>query len=411
LAGGTQDSGNLRSGVRHTVERLVRVPDTGSLARQRRARSILIIATGLAVVAVPTMFLVAWLLPNPLVNVLLVANGLLCYALIRLLVRTDRLSLASWVLVAYFVLTPVMGTVLFGQVESSPLFLVLVIVVAASLLPPKQVVIAAVLSYLGLFVMFLVDSNGTLAVSTLLGYVALSMLVITTAAVVLSLSIERALTSADVARRRAERLADDLSKANVHLESRVAERTAALQEALRREQVLSARLGELSVRDALTGLHNRRHLDEELQRMFAYAQRSGDPLSVAVIDLDNFKSINDRHTHLIGDDVLRTAAKVLAANIRGSDVLVRMGGEEFALLMPGTSEDAAEAVCERMRFELELHDWTRVRSGLSVTASFGVTSSIDHATAADLLRAADILLYRAKREGKNRVVCAPSATA
>ena len=145
--------------------------------------------------------------------------------------------------------------------------------------------------------------------------------------------------------------------------------------------------------------------------MFAAARRSGDPFSVAVIDLDDFKAVNDAHTHLVGDDVLRGAAKALLANVRASDVLIRMGGEEFALLMPGTSSDAAVAVCDRMRSELALHDWSTIRPGLVVTASIGVGSSVGQPTAADLLRSADILLYQAKREGKNRVVTQSPGTA
>lgn len=411
MGGGESGSGMRRSGVAATFERAFSVPDTGSIARQRRAQSVLIIATGLVAAAVPTVFLVASLLPNPVVNVFLVMSGFVFYWLVRWLVRTDRVSAAAWCLVGYFAMVPLVGTAILGRVESSPLFLVLIVVVAACILPPRQVGIAALVAYAELGFMFGMDSGGSIEISTMLSYIGLSMLVVIAAAIVLSLAIERALAAADNARRRAERLADDLRGANAALEDRVAERTAELREALRREQILSAQMGELSVRDSLTGLHNRRHLDDELQRMFAYSQRSGDPLSVAVIDLDNFKSINDAHTHLVGDDVLRAAAKVLAANIRGSDILIRMGGEEFALLMPGTSEDAAAAVCERMRSELEGHDWSALRSTLAVTASFGVTSSHDRVSAAELMRAADELLYRAKREGKNRVICAVAGAA
>ncbi|HVQ88183.1 MAG TPA: GGDEF domain-containing protein [Actinomycetes bacterium] len=395
--------------ARRVVDRLLAVPELGSVALQRRAQTILIIATGMIAIAIPTAVLVAWLLPQPWVNVFLVACGFAFYALVRWLVRTARVSIAAWVLVGYFAAVPIAGALMVGRIESSPLFLVLIVVVAASVLPPKQVVFAAVIAFAELGVMFSLDNdNASIDATALLGYIAVLLLVVAAASTVLSLAIDRALTSADLARRQAERLADDLRAANAHLETRVVERTVELQEALRREQLLSAKLGELSVRDSLTGLHNRRHLDDELLRMFAYANRRDAAMSVAVVDLDNFKLINDVHTHLVGDEVLRVAARVLAANIRTSDVLVRMGGEEFALLMPGTGEDAATLVCERMRTELERWDWSSIRPDVSVTASFGVACSLGHATAADLLRAADVLLYRAKREGKNRVVCASS---
>ena len=118
----------------------------------------------------------------------------------------------------------------------------------------------------------------------------------------------RVFDQADRTRVEAERLAEELQVANAELEERVRSRTTELADALQREQRLSAQLAELSVRDSLTGLHNRRHMDETIDQMFRYAVRSGDALSVAVIDLDDFKRINDRHTHMVGDQVLKRAA-------------------------------------------------------------------------------------------------------
>jgi diguanylate cyclase (GGDEF)-like protein len=397
--------------VRRVVERCLAAPDLGSVALQRRSQTVLIIATGLLAASVPAAVLVVWLLPEPLVNLAVVISGVAVYAVIRWMVRQGRVSVAAWWLVGYFALAPMASALLVGQLAANPLFLLLIVVVAASVLPPAQVCIAALIAYAELAAMYLLDTGESLDVTVMLGYIILVLLVISAAAWVLSLAIERALTSADTDRSQAERLADDLRAANTHLEIRVAERTGELQEALRREQLLSAKLGELSVRDSLTGLYNRRHLDDELLRMFAYAKRKDAPFSVAVIDLDNFKLINDVHTHLIGDEVLRIVARVLAANVRTSDALVRMGGEEFALLMPGTTATAAVSVCERMRAELESWDWSSLRPDISVTASFGVACSGEQPTAADLLRCADELLYRAKREGKNRVVCLTSDVA
>ncbi|MDH4159518.1 MAG: GGDEF domain-containing protein, partial [Actinomycetota bacterium] len=210
--------------------------------------------------------------------------------------------------------------------------------------------------------------------------------------------------AADDARLEATLLADELRGANASLEERVQRRTDELSAALQRERRLSNALAELTVHDPLTGLYNRRHLDDELIRLFAYALRSGDPLSAAVIDLDDFKSVNDHYSHVTGDDVLRAAASVLAANTRTSDVLVRMGGEEFALLMPGTTTSDAVKVCERMRVDLACHDWEVLHPGLRVTASFGVATSTGLETGAALLRTADERMFDAKRQGKNRVV-------
>jgi diguanylate cyclase (GGDEF)-like protein len=411
VSGGRSETSSHRWGEQGALRRFLTVPNRGSLADQRRAQSLLIITTGLIIAAIPTTAAVALLLPRPLVSVTLILFGFGLYLVIRQLVLAGQVSLAAWCLVGYFIAMPIAGVILNGRVEASPLFLVLIVVVAASTLPPREVLVAAGIAFTELAFMFSMDLGLSIDVTKLLGYVAVALFVVTAAALVMSLAIDRALASADSARRRAERLANDLKAANTELENRVTARTEQLREALRREQVLSARMGELSLRDSLTGLHNRRHLDDELQRMFAAARRSGDPLSVAVIDLDDFKAVNDAHTHLVGDDVLRGAAKALLANVRASDVLIRMGGEEFALLMPGTSSDAAVAVCDRMRSELALHDWSTIRPGLVVTASIGVSSSVGQPTAADLLRSADILLYQAKREGKNRVVTQSPGTA
>lgn len=404
-------SGNQTTRLGAFAERTVAVPEFESVALRRRAQMVILLATGLVIAAVPTLVLVVWLLPHPVVNAALVVAGFACYACIRWLISRRQVSPAAWLLVAYFTLVPIVGSLASGGVESGPFFVPLIVVVAASVLPPRQVAVAALLAFADLAAMYGIATDLQLTVDEVLLYTSTAMVVIAAAAVLLSLALKRALDSADIQRRSAQRLAEDLKEANSDLEIRVTARTSQLQEALRREQLLSAKLGELSVRDSLTGLHNRRHLDEEMLRLFAYAQRTGQPLSVAVIDLDNFKHINDSHTHLVGDEVLRRTAKVLVASIRGSDVLVRMGGEEFALLMPGTDEDAAFRVCERMRLALEETDWCALRPQLRVTASVGVACSLSFTTAAELIRAADELLYRAKRRGKNRVVVRSSGVA
>ena len=114
---------------------------------------------------------------------------------------------------------------------------------------------------------------------------------------------------------------------------------------------------------------------------------------------------------MVGDQVLRQAALVLALSIRGSDELVRMGGEEFALLMPGTSSDEAVTVCERMRCALAEFDWATIVPGIVVTASFGVATTGTVREVTDLVRSADEQLFKAKRAGKNRVLCATEEVA
>ena len=246
MSGGRSETSSHRWGEQGALRRFLTVPNRGSLADQRRAQSLLIITTGLIIAAIPTTAAVALLLPRPLVSVTLILFGFGLYLVIRQLVLAGQVSLAAWCLVGYFIAMPIAGVILNGRVEASPLFLVLIVVVAASTLPPREVLVAAGIAFTELAFMFSMDLGLSIDVTKLLGYVAVALFVVTAAALVMSLAIDRALASADSARRRAERLANDLKAANTELENRVTARTEQLREALRREQVLSARMGELS---------------------------------------------------------------------------------------------------------------------------------------------------------------------
>ncbi len=156
--------------------------------------------------------------------------------------------------------------------------------------------------------------------------------------------------------------------------------------------------------DALTGLPNRRRFDEVLKRDMAVAQRAGHPLCLALIDLDHFKRINDTHSHAIGDAVLRDAAKLLAVDSRAADLLARLGGEEFALLLPDTTMDEAINICERMQETFHSHgEWAGVPD-LYVTFSVGVAECRTDDTPARLTERADAAMYRAKKQGRN-IIC------
>jgi len=160
-----------------------------------------------------------------------------------------------------------------------------------------------------------------------------------------------------------------------------------------------------AVTDALTGLANRRQFYEVLGREYERAQRFGQPVSLILLDIDDFKLINDSRGHLAGDAVLHSVAATLAEVIREIDLAARYGGEEFAVLLPQTGPDGAANLAERLRTEIAARS---IRFGTEeitgVTASFGVAAGpVNEQTQIDLIASADAALYQAKREGKNHV--------
>lgn len=167
-----------------------------------------------------------------------------------------------------------------------------------------------------------------------------------------------------------------------------------------------ARIEELADTDELTGTLNRRCIMKNLEQEIVRAQRSGRACTVAMIDLDFFKRINDRFGHPVGDEVLRTFGLVLFANIREIDKIGRYGGEEFLLILPEAGiHDAAQAI-DRLRSVVAEVDWATIASGLQVTMSAGAAEIRTGDTGESLLTRADEALYRAKAEGRNRVVAA-----
>ncbi|UWM77075.1 PleD family two-component system response regulator [Rhizobium sp. WSM4643] len=166
---------------------------------------------------------------------------------------------------------------------------------------------------------------------------------------------------------------------------------------------------ELAVTDPLTGLYNRRYLDNHLNVLFNRSMARGRPLSVLITDIDRFKHVNDTYGHDGGDEVLREFSNRVRSTIRGADLACRYGGEEFVVVMPDTSPEIAAAVAERLRAAIEGAPFMLKHSGeaLNVTASFGIASRIASVlTPGQLMKQADLALYEAKNTGRNRVVAA-----
>ena len=165
-----------------------------------------------------------------------------------------------------------------------------------------------------------------------------------------------------------------------------------------------------AITDDLTGLVNRRRFIEALDAEVERARRFGSPLTVVLADLDNFKDVNDAFGHHGGDVVLRAFADLIRSHVRDVDVSGRIGGEEFAIVLPETARDDAVRVAERMRKSLAAVPLTiSGEESITVASSFGVAELGAHQSGDDLLRAADAALYRAKEEGKNRVATAELA--
>jgi two-component system cell cycle response regulator len=167
---------------------------------------------------------------------------------------------------------------------------------------------------------------------------------------------------------------------------------------------LMRELEALSRTDALTGVGNRRAFDETLRQEHARAVRYGLPLALVLFDLDHFKKLNDAHGHAAGDAALRAFARLARATYRESDTLCRYGGEEFAALLPHTAPEGAADAARRLLAALASTPIPAGGATLSLTCSAGVASAAPGETASDLIARADAALYRAKREGRNRVM-------
>ncbi len=152
--------------------------------------------------------------------------------------------------------------------------------------------------------------------------------------------------------------------------------------------------------DALTGLPNRRAMEAQVGALLANSRLAQRPLAVALIDIDHFKSVNDRFGHAAGDDVLREIGQVMRAELRGIDIVGRWGGEEFLLLAPEQSISAAAALVDRVRRAVSLHTFVH---GETVTVSIGLAQALGDDDEARLMQRADQALYRAKEAGRNRV--------
>ena len=184
------------------------------------------------------------------------------------------------------------------------------------------------------------------------------------------------------------------------LEALVDERTEEL-------RLKSLELERQATHDKLTGLFNRRYVDDYLQREIDSSRRHNRPLTIALADIDHFKRVNDSHSHLIGDKVLCRMSDILVNRCRKTDVVARYGGEEFLLCFPDTSAEFAEQICSQIRRAVEKTDWSDIGEGIRLTISFGIAEIGNDSRRTTILNDADTRLYQAKHKGRNRIVGLP----
>jgi diguanylate cyclase (GGDEF)-like protein len=168
-------------------------------------------------------------------------------------------------------------------------------------------------------------------------------------------------------------------------------------------EIQARELEILAMRDPLTGLYNRRHLEHTLETEFREAKLSQEPLTVLLFDADDFKRINDTFSHHVGDLVLTEITDLTRAHTRVTDIAARYGGEEFVVVMPKTTAQTAHGIAERLRQHIQSHDWERLAKGLKVTVSIGVADDLSLPDFEKLLSLADARMYEAKNDGKNKV--------
>jgi diguanylate cyclase (GGDEF)-like protein len=261
------------------------------------------------------------------------------------------------------------------------------------------------------------ESDRPQGIAASAGYAGLLLLVVYLAVLTrqlnsarLELSQLNASLEAQVRDRTAELIA-----ANTALTAEVSERQRAedaLHQQLDETRKLQEQLREQSIRDPLTGMFNRRFMQETLDRELARSTRDQCPVAIVMLDLDHFKDLNDSHGHMAGDLVLQAMGELLRGKTRRNDVACRFGGEECVIIMPGVPLDIVTRRADELRAALANLRIPFGGSTLQTTASVGVAVFPGHGKDVDtLLRAADEAMYTAKQAGRDRVVVNPSASA
>jgi len=183
----------------------------------------------------------------------------------------------------------------------------------------------------------------------------------------------------------------------------IGELMANTQGALKKLHSMLHNMHELSIRDELTGLYNRRFFSEQAEMLLIRASRYEEPLTLIFVDIDEFKTINDRFSHQVGDHALRQIANIMSDTARGSDLTARLGGDEFVIMLPNTPMVKARQISERLRNSMEQYDWSSLIPGATITISIGMAEAQEYDNIEKLMDRADSNLFRAKKGGRNQI--------
>lgn len=200
--------------------------------------------------------------------------------------------------------------------------------------------------------------------------------------------------------------ADDAPNLPETYHDELGELMANTQGALKKLHSMLHNTHDLSIRDELTGLYNRRFFSDQADMLVIRAMRYEEPLALVYIDIDEFKAINDRFTDLVGDHALKQLATILMNTARGSDLIARLGGDEFVWVLPNTSAARARQICDRLQSNLQEYDWSSLLEDLPLTVSIGIAEVEDLDSLEKLMGRADSSLVKAKKSGRGQAAVA-----